>query len=69
MEDVDAVPTPLYNKGEIEENETDDLMEEKTEFNQMVNGNYLFACSLKGKKIIFKLQKNEGIIPENYEFF
>ena len=42
-------------------------MEEKTEFNQKVNGNYLLACSQKGKKIIFRLQKSGGVIPENYE--
>ena len=67
MEDADAVPTPFYEKGDREENENEGSMEEKTEFNQKVDGNYLLACSQKGKKIIFRLQKSGGVIPENYE--
>ena len=67
MEDVEAVPTPIYEKGETASSELDNSGEEITDFSQVIDKNYLFTFSKKSKKIIFRLQIQEAFLPINYE--
>ena len=52
MEECDAVPTPFFVKGEttIQKDEIEDNSEEKIDFSENIDKNYLFICSQKGKK-------------------
>ena len=67
MDEWDAA-TPSYPKGESTPEEKDDNSEEKINFSEIIDKKYLLICSLKGKKIKFKLQLEKAIIPINYEF-
>ncbi len=67
MDEWDAA-TPSYPKGESTPEEKDDNSEEKINFSEIIDKKYLLICSLKGKKIKFKLQLEKDIIPINYEF-
>ena len=67
MEDAEAVPTPFFDKCEANKTETEESLEEKTDFELIVDNNYVYTATKKGKTIIFRVQNKENVIPVNYE--
>ena len=67
MDDAEAVPTPFFDKYEANKTETEESLEEKTDFELIVDNNYVYTATKKGKTIIFRVQNKENIIPVNYE--
>ena len=67
MEDAEAVPTPFFDKYEANKTETEESLEEKTDFELIVDNNYVYTATKKGKTIIFRVQNKENVIPVNYE--
>ena len=67
MEDAEAVPTPFFNKYGANNAETDESLEEKTDFELVIDNVYDYTVTKKGKTIIFRVEIKENVIPINYE--
>ena len=67
MEDSDAVPTPFFEKNRKYKTEIDESLEEKTDFEILIDKIYVFTASKKGNNIIFRVKVKEKVIPVNYE--
>ena len=67
MEDAEAVPTPFFKKYEENKAEPDQILEEKTDFDIVIDNIYAFSATKKGNSIIFRIQIKESVFPINYE--
>ena len=67
MEDSEAVPTPFFQKYDDNKTEKEEFLEEKTDFEIVIDNLYIYSATKKGNKIIFRLQIKENVIPINYE--